>query len=69
MTLFHVNWQSVYYMPVRTINDCLAWRIKYEEEKSKKIEEEVDKKKKQVQETVAKTRKVVGGNNPMTRYR
>jgi len=46
MTLFQgSDWKSVQNMPVGRVNDLLNWRIKYEEDKQKRVNEEVNKQK------------------------
>lgn len=46
MTLFNgASWDSCMKMPVKQLNDLLTWRIKYEEEKQKKMQEEMEKQK------------------------
>lgn len=45
MTLFQVSYEEVVSMPLEKLNLMLNWRIKYEEEKQKHIEDEVKKQK------------------------
>lgn len=45
MTLYNTAYHDVIEMPVSKLNTLLMWRIKYEEEKQKKINEEMDKQK------------------------
>jgi len=49
MTLFQVSYEDVVSMPLEKLNLMLNWRIKYEEEKQKHIEEEVRKQKTEVE--------------------
>ncbi len=46
MTLFTgETWCSIQKMPVITFTNLLDWRVKYEEEKQKRMNEEVEKHK------------------------
>ena len=52
-TLFNCSHADVYNMSLEQFNASLNWRILYEEQKQKRIEEEIDKEKnknKQLQE-------------------
>jgi len=42
------SWVTCQQMPLPQFNKILTWRIKYEEEKQKKIEEEMNKNKAEI---------------------
>lgn len=50
MTLFNgVSYRDIAEMPVGLVDAILKWRVKYEESKHKRIEEEMGKQKAEVQ--------------------
>jgi len=50
MTLYNgASWTSCMSMPVYQLNTLLDWRVKYEEAKQQKMQEEMEKQKQQVQ--------------------